>query len=71
MKNREVEVAISSAVIVSDGIPIMSQVSEQRSTLPTSLQLVYAPVPHELQETEAILRRELRNEHAYIDEMVR
>ena len=37
----------------------------------SALQLLYAPIEQELADVEEILRRELRSEYAFVDELVR
>jgi len=48
----------------------VSQIVE-KATSATPLEAIYAPVTEELQETERILRREMRSRYPYVDELVR
>lgn len=52
------------------GIGTVSQIVEQPAST-TPLEAIYAPIADELQETEQILRREMRSRHPYVDELVR
>ncbi|MBI83781.1 MAG: polyprenyl synthetase [Planctomycetaceae bacterium] len=49
----------------------MSQVVNGTDVSPDHLKALYAPIDVELTQSEEILQRELRNEHAAVDEMVR
>lgn len=49
----------------------MSQIVNHQDAVPSVLQAVYAPIEKELAGVEEILQRELRSEHAFVDEMVR
>ena len=49
----------------------MSQVINGTDVLSTELQVLYAPIVEELQQSEVLLQRELRAEHSEVDEMIR
>lgn len=49
----------------------MSPVLNQPDSINTSLRLLYAPIADELQQTEQILRDEMRSEFPFVDELVR
>jgi len=49
----------------------VSQTINHHDVTTAALELIYAPVREELSEVEQILRRELQNEHPYVDELVR
>jgi octaprenyl-diphosphate synthase len=48
----------------------MKQAAEDRARSPQILPPLYAPVREELDEVEQILRRELRNDHPFVDALV-
>ena len=45
--------------------------SAARTTDPSALRALYAPVADELQQVERLLREQLRNRHPFVDELVR
>lgn len=49
----------------------MDQAADQRATLPTTLRALYAPVVDELEQVEAILRRELSSDNPFVDGLVK
>lgn len=49
----------------------MSQVISGCDVLTKELKILYAPIVSELEQSESILRRELRSEHHLVDEMIR
>ena len=49
----------------------MSPIASRYEAAEVSLRQLYAPIAKELEAVEEILRRELRSQHAYVDELVR
>ena len=52
------------------GNQLVSQVIHDTETLPVELQILYAPVFEELQQSEVLLQKELRSTHNEVDEMI-
>lgn len=49
----------------------MNPTAVESRAVPAAWEMLYAPVADELRRTEDVLRRELRNRHAFVDELVR
>ena len=49
----------------------MSQVANRYTELPEPFHTLYALIAPELEESETILRQELRSDDAHVDEMIR
>lgn len=49
----------------------MDSVGQPTLTMPDSLRALYAPVAHELQDVESLLRRELSSDNPFVDQLVK
>ncbi len=49
----------------------MSQIADGHNSVTSPLSILYAPIEAELEQVEAILRREMRSRYPFVDELVR
>ncbi len=49
----------------------MKQLAEDRAKAPEALRLLYAPIRHELEQAERVLRDELSSRHPFVDRMAK